>query len=276
MNYYYRRPKGQGGLDFETDFVSAINGKSKKELNSNLASFLSAIFPNLNDTSLILAQKADPRGKSDVSIFTEEGRAEVSLKSLTGDIVHSSPNDKFIDYLDSWGVSRASIDTLLLYLYRDGTTDGSGEHKWGYEETIFRLAPRIKDFNRELNANRALIQDCVDLCLFRGNCQSIPPAGYLYHGNLNSGLWISRHQATVWALKIVEMDFIRNPHIGPLHIRPFQQTSKKWGVNDQKLHWLRLKWVGMDANLAFISKKLPFKKKQLQKTSKKSDKKQVR
>lgn len=261
MGYYYRKPKGQGGLDFETDFVTAINGKPKREMNPNIASLLETIFPTLSNESLVLAQKADPRGKSDVSLFSEVGRAEISLKSLNGDVVHSSPIDKFIDYLESWEISKSSIDTLLLYLYRDGTTDGSGGDKWTHEETLYRLSPRIKDFNREVNSNRVFVQDCVDLCLFRGNCKSVPPAGYLYHGSVESGIWVSRHQVAVWAYKIVDMDFIRNPHIGPLHIRPFQQTSKKWGINDPKLHWLRLKWIGMDANLMFIRQRIPFHKK---------------
>ncbi len=270
MGYYYRKPRGQAGLDFETDFVTAINGKSKNDLNPNITSFVDAIFPKLSNDSLILAQKADPRGKSDVSIFSEVGRAEISLKSASGDIVHSSPIDKFVSYLTSWGISESSIDTLLLYLYRDGTTDGSGGEKWTHEETLFRLAPRIKDFNREVNSNRHFIQDCLDLCLFRGNCPGVPSASFLYHGSLSSGLWVSRRQVAVWAFRIVDMDFIRNPHIGPLHIRPYQQTSKKWGASDPKLHWLRLKWIGMDANLMFINQRIPLQKSTLKSKQRKN------
>ena len=29
----------------------------------------------------------------------------------------------------------------------------------------------------------------------------------------------------------------------------------------EKLRWLRMKWVGMDANLLYLSKHLPFRKK---------------
>ena len=257
MEYYIRKPKGQAGLDFEDKFVTALNGKKLEDLSPNLSNLIRRIFPGIKKNDLVLAQKADPRGKSDISLFTNSGRSEVSLKSVDGDLIHSSPNQKFIDYLFEFGVSDASIKTLLQFLYRDGTTDGSGERKWTYEETMWRLAPRIKDFNDEVNSNRDLLQDCVDLALFRGNHPEIPPANWLYHGTLDSGLAVSRFQVSTWTSKIVNMDFIRNPHIGPLHIRPFVQTMKEAAINKDKLKWLRLKWVGMDANLRFMWSKLP-------------------
>ncbi len=257
MHNYQRRPKGQAGLDFESKFVTALNGKTYGELKGNMPFLIHRIFPGIKKTDMILAQKADPRGKSDVSLFTNEGKAEISLKSVDGDLIHSSPNEKFISYLYHLGVSETSLKTLLFYLYRDGSTDGSGERKWTYEETMFRLSRRIKDFNEEVNANRELLQDCLDLALFRGNHPELPPATWLYHGNLDAGLAVSRYQVSIWARKVLDMDFIRNPHIGPLHIRPYAQTMKDTSKNKDKLDWLRLKWVGMDSNLQFISSKLP-------------------
>lgn len=261
MSFYTRKPIGQAGLDFETAFVSSLNGKKPLELSQNLKNIVKRLFPDLHEGSMLLAQKADPRGKSDVSLFSEAGRAEISLKSVNGDIVHSSPNDKFVGYLRMWGISQSSLDTLLLYLYRDGTTDGSGGKKWSYEETLFRLSPRIKDFNREVNSNRDFLQDCMDLSLFRGNHPEIKAATCLYHGDLDSGFLVSRYQIAIWARKIVDMDFIRNPHIGPLHIRPFLQKEPECEYKREKLRWLRLKWVGMDANLLYLEKHLPFRKK---------------
>ncbi len=271
MLFYVRKPKGQAGLDFETNFVTAVNGKKVGELNPNLSSLFEKIFPGIQKSDLILAQKADPRGKSDVSVFTNQGRAEISLKSMNGELVHSSPNQKFMDYLYEYGVSESSIKTLLQFLYRDGTTDGSGEKKWSYEETMFRLAPRIKDFNEEVNANRDLLQDCADLALFRGNHPEIHPANWLYHGTLDSGLAVSRYQVSIWTSKIVNMDFIRNPHIGPFHIKPFAQTMKENAINKDKLHWLRLKWVCMDANLVFMVEKLPTHRKKPKKREAESE-----
>lgn len=261
MSFYTRKPIGQRGLDFESSFVTALNGKKLIDLSPHLKALVHTIFPTLEDASMLLAQKADPRGKSDVSLFSEVGRAEISLKSVNGDIVHSSPNDKFVDYLRRWRISEASIDTLLLYLYRDGTTDGTGGKKWSYEETLFRLSNRIKDFNREVNENRDFLQDCLDLCLFRGNHAELEAATCLYHGDLDSGFLVSRYQIAVWARKIVAMDFIRNPHVGPLHIRPFLQKEPENEFKKEKLRWLRMKWVGMDANLLYLSKHLPFRKK---------------
>ncbi len=261
MQHYQRRPKGQAGLDFETQFVTAINGKKFGELKGNMPFLISRIFPGIKKSDLILAQKADPRGKSDVSVFTNEGKAEISLKSVNGDLVHSSPNEKFISYLYHQGVSESSLKTLLYFLYRDGTTDGSGERKWNYDETMFRLSKRIADFNEEVNSDRDLLQDCLDLALFRGNNADLPPANWLYHGSLESGLAVSRYQVTIWAKRVLNMDFIRNPHIGPLHIRPYAQTMKETSRNKEKLDWLRLKWVGMDSNLDFISRKIPSHRK---------------
>lgn len=261
MRTYSHRVRGQAGLDFETQFVTALNGKKYEDLKSPLSDLLKRIFPGIQKDELILAQKADPRGKSDVSIFTGEGRAEISLKSTSGDLIHSSPNDKFIRYLYEQGVSEFSLKTLLYFLYRDGTADGSGDRKWTYEETMFRLSPRIADFNEEVNGNRVLLQDCLDLALFRGNHPEIPPANWLYHGTLNGGIVVSRYQIAIWAKRILKMDFIRNPHIGPLHIRPYVQSVSEGTKSKDKLDWLRLKWVGMDSNLAFICKKLPAHRK---------------
>ena len=261
MQFYSRKPKGQRGLDFEDKFVRGLNGKRKTELKGNLPDLVSRMFPGLGDQDMILAQKADPRGKSDVSVFTPVGKAEISLKSLNGDIVHSSPNEKFMDYLRNQGMSEASIQTILLYLYRDGTTDGSGGAKWPYEETMYRLSRRIADLNAELNENPLFVQDILDLALFRGNFPELPPANWLYHGSLESGIIVSRYQVSIWAMRVLKMDFVRNPHIGPLHIRPYIQNLSEKAINRDKVDWLRLKWVGMDANLQFIKERIPVRKR---------------
>lgn len=261
MEYKRKRKPGQAGLDLESAFVSALNGKRPSELSPNLEKLVRSVFPALSPDSLLLAQKSDPRGKPDVTLFSECGKAEISLKSCSGDLIHSSPNAKFADYLKSWSISQASIDTLLLFLYRDGTRDGSGPNKWAYEETMYRLSTRIRDLNLELNSSKAFVQDCLDLCLFRGNHPELPSARYFYHGDLESGVLVSRYQVSVWARRILDMDFIRNPHIGPLHFRPYLQTTSSEGEKPDKLRWLRLKWVGMDANLNFISRKINFEKK---------------
>ena len=263
MDYKRKRKPGQAGLDFESAFVSALNGKRPSELNPNLERLVRTLFPAISPDSLLLAQKSDPRGKPDVTVFSEFGKAEISLKSCSGDLIHSSPNEKFTEYLQSWGISQSSIDTLLLFLYRDGTRDGSGPIKWSYEETMYRLSPRIRDLNLELNSSKAFVQDCLDLCLFRGNHPELPSARYFYHGDLENGILVSRYQISVWARKILDMDFILNPHVGPLHFRPYLQKTSSQGEKSDKLRWLRLKWVGMDANLNFISKKIKFEKKNL-------------
>lgn len=253
-----RKPRGQAGLDFETAFVTALNGRTIKDLSDHLRKTMLTIFPSLGENDLILAQKADPRGKSDVSLFTNAGQAEISLKSISGDLVHASPIPKFIEYLRDFDVSEASIKTLQFFLYRDGTDDGSCGVKWGYGETMFRLGPRLKDFNEEIFANKNLVQDCLDLALFRGNTEGLKPANWLYHGSLDFGFLVSRYQVSFWARRIMDsMSFIQNPHIGPLHIRPYALTMNELAKNRDKLDWLRLKWVGMDHHMSMMNRRIP-------------------
>ena len=73
MSFYTRKPIGQRGLDFESSFVTALNGKKPIDLSPHLKGLVHTIFPTLEDASMLLAQKADPRGKSDVSLFSDEG-----------------------------------------------------------------------------------------------------------------------------------------------------------------------------------------------------------
>ena len=176
------------------------------------------------------------------------------MKSGAAVIVHNEIIDNFISYLREEGISEETIETILLFHYGDGSTDGSGEIRKNTSELMYVMKDRIKKANGELNWNMELIVKTVKRLMFYGASSDYIPADALYFGDKDYGVVVTMKQV-IRHLQKRGFDFYDNLHIGPLLIRPDARYVTKEIVSQRKYNRIVAYWPNLQADVIFISKR---------------------
>ncbi len=207
-------------LTKEKEMVHALNGKTVSELNNNLKSLMKNLFGIIDDSLPIKAYLVEGTNKTDFVIEYDDRQRNVSMKSGAATVVHNEQLPKFIAYLESVGISKRTCDTICLFHYGDGTTDGSNpDQRQNYQTVFVGLEERIREANRELNASMELIEDFVIRFVFKGADENNIEADCLYFGDVDYGVVVTKKQV----LKSIQrrtFDYYENLHLGPILIRP--------------------------------------------------------
>lgn len=242
------------GLKNELLMIDAIHDKTYSRLPNNLKHLVDEMFTDLDRKTKFKAEKLDPMGKPDIGITFKDQHHYVSVKCGSNTTVHAEMIKRFILFLRSYGISNRTQSTILLYQYGDGTKDGTGKVRLNYEQLLPQLADRIHEANLELNANRKLVLDFVDLCLFRGNFENTYPADYIYHGTPEYGVLCSKAQIMKHVSRR-SFDYMRNLHIGPIQFGPRARYIHGDGMHPDQRHWVAFRWVRLPQDLAYISER---------------------
>ena len=117
------------GFVAENAMINALNNKRVKELNDNLKNMLERLYGCLDEDEIVKCEKMTGFYKPDFIVTYKEKRKYVSMKTGNAVTVHEEQLSTFISFLHKNGYSRQSLDTIKLYQYGDGTTDGTGEKR---------------------------------------------------------------------------------------------------------------------------------------------------
>ena len=242
------------GIRKEEELVQALDGKKVKDINNNLKYVLREMFDHLDDNEIVRSNLVGGFQKPDLYIEYKLHRIFVSVKSGGAKIVHQELLKSFIGFLRSLGVSTRSLKTFLYYHFGDGTMDGTGEKRLPYHTLQIKMAKRIKEFNDELNADKDIIKQVVDRCLFLGSHEGNIPADYIYYGNSEFGCISSRIQV-LKHIKRKDWFYMDNLHIGPLQFRPHARYSGKKIMTEESRWKVDAWWANLNADIEYISER---------------------
>ena len=115
------------GIENEKQIVSAINEKKIGILSEYQKKFLHQLASSAKDDTVVYAKKIGGMGyKPDVEIQMGNNKWNVSVKKGGGNSVHQEKTDYFIHYCMKYlGMTEKEKESLLLFLYGDGTIDGN-------------------------------------------------------------------------------------------------------------------------------------------------------
>ena len=116
------------------------------------------------------------------------------------------------------------------------------------------LHKRIEEANKELNANRELVNDFMEKVFFKGNFQELGPWDYIYHGGNEYGILCSSSQIHKHLSRRNYM-FIRNLHIGPVTFHPKVRYLEGDGMHPEWRTLVNFKWVNLTGDLQYISER---------------------
>ena len=240
------------GILFEEEIVIAINGKRYSELSNNMRNMVRFMFGHVDENSIIKCERLDNAMKPDVFITIDNVTHYLSVKTGANGIVHQELITLFVDHLRMIGISKTTIETILLYHYGDGTTDGTGKKRYPNKDVTFYLKKRIKAANEELNANRKFVEHIINRCLFKGSKDDNILAEYIYHGDIDYGVIASRNQILRHVYEY-KYGFYDSFHIGPLLMHPHARYANKRIKNEKRRHTIEFHWPNYQASLRKIA-----------------------
>ena len=246
----------QRGFLNEFQIIDELNEKRFKDLTPFWRDvLLKPVFRSIPvcDEDVLESYKCDINGKPDIAIRLNGITKYISVKSGERNTVHQESLKTFIEFLKQNDISDNTIETLLLFHYGDGTTDGTGEVRFNTRALLSSLSDRLKIANNELNCNRMFISKCIRRFIFDGVDNTKVPAEFLYHGDKDSGYLVTEKDLIKFALWL-PMDWMFMPHIGPMTITPYLRDVEKISKNQYKRDIVNISWRDLRRHLVLIKR----------------------
>ncbi len=236
------------GKENEENLIKAINGKRLCEIPSGPQAFLRDTKESVTDETEFVADSSVYGMKPDIEIAERGFNTEwyVSIKKGKNNSVHQEKIDYFVQYAtDELDMSDEERDSLLLYLYGDGTLDGNTERdKWMKEEEVReKYSDELSSVQQFLNRNKRSLLERFLVYGRLGKDYNIK-ANYIYHGTTEAATWCKLNDATIDYL--VSLENGQAPSIGPFNIKSWGRGSKR---NRESL---QVMWSSCEADLKKI------------------------
>ncbi|MFA5421911.1 MAG: hypothetical protein WC344_03885 [Bacilli bacterium] len=242
------------GIRKEEDLILLLNSKTFGQLSNNGKYIIREIFNHICETSIIKCEKVEEFIKPDFRISVDNVIHYVSMKSGRSETVHQEYVKNFCLYLREQGISNRTLQTILLYQYGDGTLDGSGKERMSYNRLRLLLTDRIKEANEELNKDKEFVIRVIDRAVFKGTLSENQEADYVYHGDADYGILVSKTQLMKHCQRR-DWKWMDNLHIGPIQLRPHARYIGKPIKRENSRQRLEFYWAKYSEDLDYISKR---------------------
>lgn len=238
--------KGQNdGVENEKQIVDAINERQIKRLAEYQKRFIHEVFVDANDDEVVHAKKVGGQGyKPDVEIEINNLKYNVSVKKGGGNSVHQEKTDYFIHYCMKFlGMTEEERESLLLFLYGDGTVDGDSipEERLKDEELVETYKNEIEIVQKFLDRNK---RNLLERFLIYGRLgrENNIKADYIYHGDAIEGAWCPLDFDTIDYLSSLPNSETAPLSIGPLTIQVWNRNLTGKPELENRRNSIQVKW----------------------------------
>lgn len=249
------------GFQNEIEIVNALKNKKYKDLNENLKKFTKYIANDNNNeiydyTNIDAKYEKSLKLKQDLYVFEENNKYGVSCKIGKGNSVHQEKCEDFISYIKSeFGAIDEICDDIRLFLWADGTLDGTGSLKKDKNGNIISRYT-TKQFKEKYPLETFKIQKFLDehreklirRFLFIGRHESV--VDYIYHGNAEKGDWISAEDLVKFNMEN-EIDNLL--HVGRMSLQTWNASIK--GTSENKRGQLQVKYSKLKNDIEYLMNK---------------------
>lgn len=239
----------------EDQMLVFLNNKKFKELSPNLHNMVEALFGVVDPDEMVYCEHGIERTKPDIVITIGQRKKYVSMKTGSAKAIHSEQIDSFITFLKSIGVSQETIETVLLYHYGDGTTNGTGKERRPTEQLACWLGKRLEEANDELNSDE-FVWSIINHVAFQGVNPNVPAADAIYFGDVEYGVIATVKQFKKrFARSDGRWRFFHNLHVGPIFIKPAARYAGTEIKEEERRHKVICEWFRLREDIEYISKR---------------------
>ncbi|MCR5505384.1 MAG: hypothetical protein K6F07_00085 [Bacilli bacterium] len=250
-------PINEGELK-EREVIYDLDNHYVRDLSNNMRFLLRALFGVIDDNKLVKCYKVDDVCKTDFVIEYDDRKRNVSMKSGKAVIVHNEILSCFLSFLKEKGISDRTLETIALFQYGDGTTDGSGNNeRHSYDDLQSSLQERIREANIELNKDMDFILEVLDRCVFKGSHKEYLEADCVYFGDRNYGNVATKNQFFKNTRRR-GFDFYNHLHIGPILLRPHSRYINKDITYQKNRDRIVCYWPNLREDIEFMSKRFNY------------------
>ena len=252
----------ENGFVAEESMIAALNNKKVKELNDNLKEMLEKLYGDLDENAIVACEKNKGYYKPDFVITYKNKKKYISMKTGNATTVHEEQLSTFISFLHKIDFSKQSLDTIRLYQYGDGTTDGTGEKRMVWREVYNKYSDRIKMANVEFNKDKLKVLKVMDRLLFQGVDVKAIPADAIYHGDVDKGTLVTKDSVERY-FSFKSWNQYDALHIGPFFIKPhsrFASVPDDRIENEHLRHKTQFNWTNIKSDMLYINKYFSNKK----------------
>ena len=250
-------PNNNGFLN-EEELVYSINNQRFFNLNDNLQNFIKFLFPEIKKRGKLHAERVDDFVKPDILITYNYKKAYVSVKSGSSRTLHEENIYTFLTFLRGCGITNHTEKMLLLFIYGDGTIDGSGENRVGYQELYKKYKKHFDEANIEMNSAYSFVKRVVERAMFLGTNEDNVEANYIYYGDVFNGVIVSKYQIMKFIRsRLKKWSIFESPHAGPIVFKAAARYLNKPVLNPVRRKNIGLIWPHLKEDLEYISKNVP-------------------
>lgn len=243
--------KDVSGIKNEKDILQYLNSKERfEEYNDNIKRFLKALFPSIIDGNYVTCERL--KGvKPDLCIKHNGVSKYVSVKIGCGNSVHQEDVETFLGFLGERKISEEIRNNVKLFHYGDDTIAGNGKVRYTAKECNKRYLDEIKCINSELN-HKDIIEPILNRLLFEGNsCKKIM-VDYIYHGNIDEGIWASKEEIIEYFKK--NMFDGGTIHFGTLTYQVWGRDPYRKAKYPKRRNTMQVKWAQIKTDINEIVK----------------------
>lgn len=241
---------GAEGYSNEKGMIEALDGKKYRSLPPNLQEVVSGCLGfKPGDDAAISAELAEQGGKPDIVVSICGKKLYVSIKSGHGNSVHQEPVEDMINYFDQIGGSPGIAKALRLFIWGDGTENGTGHRdaRMSVKDVISKYPDETKLLREFLeNHKRELITRFIKT----GGHGGIS-AEFIYYGTPEEGYCASADSV---------IDFLCDSHrqgsampVGGLSMQAWNRAISS-AKSDQKRGNVQLKWPNIEKDIQEITR----------------------
>lgn len=249
--------KGQNdGIENEKRITEAINEQRFEDVSPHMQTFLHQLDRSVQNETVIVAKKVGGQGfKPDIEIQLGDSSFNVSVKKGGGNSVHQEKTDYFIHYCMKYlNMSERERESLLLFLYGDGTIDGDSlpEERLSDTELVETFAEEIQVVQKFFDKNK---RNLLERFLIYGRLgkENDVKADCLYHGDAHDGVWCPLDNNAIDYLTEQPNSKEAPLAIGPLTIQVWNRNFEAKPEMENRRHSIQVKWGSCKSHIQKIN-----------------------
>lgn len=233
------------GLQNEINIVEAYNGKHIEELTKNQKEIVEVI-GNFDDDVLIKAEKIKGTFKPDIEFEIENSTSMISVKKGTSNSIHQENVSTFLDYcIEYLDMSDLERDSLLYFLYGDGTLDGTGDisARLSGNEVKKVYAEQIAIVNNFFSNH---VYDLAERFLVTGRYgkDNFYKADYLYHGDEVNAVMCPLNNYALEYISKISLSGSKGLVVGPFTVQAMNRNASGKAKHKKRRDDIQVKFGG--------------------------------
>ena len=253
------------GVKNEEAIANYINDTTYSRLSAYWKAFVKDFDPDVKANCVLKSKKIGGQGlKPDILINTDNQECAVSVNKGGGNSVHQEKTRQFIDYCKLYlGMDYLEEDCLLLFLYGDGTNDGSAS-----KESRMDLAKVKEIYAEEIEIVQSFFDKHKEELLYRflvygkDGIRTKRKADYIFHGTVEGGIDCPLNPYMISELaNMPSGDSALS--IGPLGFQVWNRNPSD--AQEARRHSIQVKWASCENDLQQLRERCIAYKHQIEK-----------